>query len=214
MNKALFKTIYLIIKILGKITEALVLVSFENSRAKPTIDNANGLIDLAYDMIDRAASEAGSTLIAQAAIEQSIKQSLRVIEAEKPSKPKQKRSKHPAANGGKWLRPAKRLAIYLRDNFRCSYCGKNLAGIPAALRSVDHVVPIALGGTNDATNLITCCKRCNDRKQDQSAYSFASDEAFQYISMQLVKPLNIELAKQIIAGTLDLSDVLAQEQGE
>jgi len=62
INKQLFKTIYLIIKALEKITEALVLLSFENSRAKPVINNANGLINLAYDKIDAAAIEAGSTL--------------------------------------------------------------------------------------------------------------------------------------------------------
>ena len=47
--------------------------------------------------------------------------------------------------------------ILARDGHRCHYCGK-----PA--RTVDHVLPVAAGGTDDPSNLVAACRRCNARK--------------------------------------------------
>jgi 5-methylcytosine-specific restriction endonuclease McrA len=66
--------------------------------------------------------------------------------------------------GSKWIRPAKRLAIYARDGFACAYCGATVEG--DARLTLDHVVPCELGGTNDASNLVTACLSCNSAKQD------------------------------------------------
>lgn len=41
--------------------------------------------------------------------------------------------------GGKWIRPDKRLAIYLRDRFECSYCGTDLANAKRASVTLDPV---------------------------------------------------------------------------
>lgn len=65
--------------------------------------------------------------------------------------------------GSKWIRRNKRLAIYLRDGFACVYCG---AGVEdAAKLTLDHVLPCELGGSNEGTNLVTCCLSCNSAKQ-------------------------------------------------
>lgn len=69
------------------------------------------------------------------------------------------------ANGSKWIRPEKRLAIYHRDGFACIYCGAT-AESGAAL-SLDHVTPRELGGSHHADNLVTCCVPCNSSKQDE-----------------------------------------------
>lgn len=80
--------------------------------------------------------------------------------------------KHPAANGGKWIRPDKRLAIYLRDDCACIYCGRTMEeGLEPSL---DHVKPHVFGGTNDESNLVTCCRSCNSSKQDLSVREFAA----------------------------------------
>jgi 5-methylcytosine-specific restriction endonuclease McrA len=69
------------------------------------------------------------------------------------------RSKHtPAAQGGKWLWPTTRKAIYLRDGEECAYCGS-----PEHL-TVDHYHPVERGGTNKVANLLTCCLSCNSSK--------------------------------------------------
>ncbi|MEU2265017.1 HNH endonuclease [Streptomyces olindensis] len=54
-----------------------------------------------------------------------------------------------------------RFEILRRDNFACRYCG---ASAPNVELTVDHVTPVALGGTNDPTNLVTACEPCNNGK--------------------------------------------------
>ncbi|MFF0092771.1 HNH endonuclease [Streptomyces canus] len=55
----------------------------------------------------------------------------------------------------------KRFEVLRRDGFRCRYCG---AGAATAALEVDHVTPVALGGTDDLGNLVTSCGPCNDGK--------------------------------------------------
>jgi hypothetical protein len=69
------------------------------------------------------------------------------------------RNGHPREQIGARLR----FEILRRCNFACYYCG-----IPAALGAkvlhVDHVIPVALGGTNDPWNLVAACWDCNAGK--------------------------------------------------
>lgn len=54
-----------------------------------------------------------------------------------------------------------RFEILRRDNHACRYCG----GVaPAVVLTVDHVVPVALGGSDDPSNLVTACEDCNAGK--------------------------------------------------
>ena len=59
------------------------------------------------------------------------------------------------------LRP-NRNRIYKRDGHSCVYCGssKNL--------TLDHVIPKSRGGTNDWTNLVTSCFKCNLKKANRT----------------------------------------------
>ncbi len=54
-----------------------------------------------------------------------------------------------------------RKNILLRDHNTCQYCGRVFA--PAEL-TLDHVIPRSRGGHSNWDNLVTCCKRCNNRK--------------------------------------------------
>lgn len=54
-----------------------------------------------------------------------------------------------------------RFAVLKRDGFRCVYCGRTSK---EAKLNVDHIVPVALGGTNDRLNLVTSCAECNSGK--------------------------------------------------
>lgn len=54
-----------------------------------------------------------------------------------------------------------RTNVYLRDGYRCQYCGDKFA--PREL-SYDHVVPRCQGGKTDWLNIVTSCKPCNSRK--------------------------------------------------
>ena len=54
-----------------------------------------------------------------------------------------------------------RYEVFRRDNFTCRYCG---AKAPDAQLRPDHVVPVALGGSDDPSNLVTACQDCNGGK--------------------------------------------------
>jgi CRISPR/Cas system Type II protein with McrA/HNH and RuvC-like nuclease domain len=59
------------------------------------------------------------------------------------------------------LRP-NRTRIYKRDNHECVYCGskKDL--------TLDHVMPKSRGGSNEWTNLVTSCFKCNLKKSNRT----------------------------------------------
>ncbi len=48
-----------------------------------------------------------------------------------------------------------------RDGFTCQYCRQ--AKPPAEL-TIDHLVPIALGGIDEPVNYVSACQPCNARK--------------------------------------------------
>lgn len=54
--------------------------------------------------------------------------------------------------------------VFQRDGFRCRGCGKSSTEVQL---QIDHIIPIAQGGSNDISNLQTLCKTCNRRKKDQ-----------------------------------------------
>jgi 5-methylcytosine-specific restriction endonuclease McrA len=57
-----------------------------------------------------------------------------------------------------------RKAVYARDNYTCYICGKEFGDNSLTL---DHVTPKSRGGDNSWTNLVTCCKPCNEKKDDK-----------------------------------------------
>jgi len=79
--------------------------------------------------------------------------------------------KHPASNGGKWIRPEKRKAIYVRDGLQCVYCG---ADVEETRLTLDHLLPFELGGGNGASNLVTACASCNCAKGKKTLRQFLS----------------------------------------
>jgi 5-methylcytosine-specific restriction endonuclease McrA len=57
--------------------------------------------------------------------------------------------------------PATRATVMLRDAYICQYC----ADTPGHSHlTVDHIVPRSRGGVHDWHNLVTACKRCNQKK--------------------------------------------------
>jgi hypothetical protein len=58
-----------------------------------------------------------------------------------------------------------RYEILRRDDHTCRYCGGRA---PDVALTVDHVVPAALGGTDDPSNLTAACRDCNAGKSSSS----------------------------------------------
>jgi len=57
--------------------------------------------------------------------------------------------------------PLNRRNLFARDENKCQYCGDRFA---SSELSVDHVVPISMGGTTCWTNVVCACTECNKRK--------------------------------------------------
>lgn len=66
-----------------------------------------------------------------------------------------------------------RFEILRRDNHACRYCGRCAPDVPL---TVDHVIPEALGGSDDPSNLVTACKDCNAGKSSMPVDSPLVDD--------------------------------------
>jgi hypothetical protein len=65
---------------------------------------------------------------------------------------------------------ALREEIYRRDEYKCQFCGAE----PGQERlTIDHLVPLALGGVDEKTNYVTSCKDCNELKAAMPLTEFA-----------------------------------------
>lgn len=58
-----------------------------------------------------------------------------------------------------------RRNVYERDGYRCQYCGEKK---PPRELSYDHVVPRSAGGRTCWENIVTACRPCNSKKDDQT----------------------------------------------
>lgn len=58
-----------------------------------------------------------------------------------------------------------RYEVLRRDNHTCRYCGGTA---PDVVLTVDHVTPVALGGSDKPDNLVAACKDCNAGKASTS----------------------------------------------
>lgn len=59
-----------------------------------------------------------------------------------------------------------RFKVFRRDGYRCQICGRTQAdGVKLV---VDHIIPVAKGGTSDMDNLQTLCFECNSGKSAHS----------------------------------------------
>lgn len=126
--------------------------------------------------------------------------------------------RHMKDQGMNWIRQEKRLAIYLRDGLACCYCG---TGVEEQITlTLDHLKAYAHGGGNDATNLVTCCHRCNSARGKRSWRKFAGHVAAyinhgvtaaaitDHISRTRMRTLDVAAAKDLMARRGGLARVL------
>ena len=89
----------------------------------------------------------------------------RVAEEEKPPQPSE-------AEADFYNIKENRLKVYERDEYKCRYCGKQLTRFTCTL---DHVTPVAAGGTNALDNLVTACLACNSKKHQRPVGDFLAE---------------------------------------
>jgi HNH endonuclease len=101
-----------------------------------------------------------------------------------------------------------RYEVFRRDDFACRYCG---AKAPDVEITVDHVVPIALGGADVASNLVTACTQCNAGKSssapDSPIVEGVSDDAIRWAAA-------MQRAAEIQTSERDRVDRIADAFGD
>lgn len=65
-----------------------------------------------------------------------------------------------------------RGAVWAKSNGVCAYC--KITMDTRKQFTVDHVIPVSRGGTDDPDNLVACCKSCNSKKHDRDVELFLS----------------------------------------
>ena len=65
--------------------------------------------------------------------------------------------------------PGRRLIVLARDQHACVYCTAALSEKNFVL---DHLLPVAMGGTNRRYNLVASCEDCNGRRGESDPVDF------------------------------------------
>ena len=87
-----------------------------------------------------------------------------------------------------------RQSIYNNSGCRCQICGRLITYNDF---TIDHIIPLAKGGTNDMSNLQSSCVRCNRIKADVLPDDFNS-LVEQIILYRMSNHCNKSFAKSII----------------
>lgn len=110
-----------------------------------------------------------------------------------------------------WILKQRRLALYIRDRFTCQYCGKDLRDLRPEEMGLDHLEGLVVGGGHTGANhknenLITVCRPCNSARGARPWREYAPGGAQERIEVQRYLPVNVELAKALIADGTRWSD--------
>lgn len=91
-----------------------------------------------------------------------------------------------------------RFEVLKRDNYTCRYCRTTDGTL-----TVDHVTPAALGGGDEPSNLVACCKDCNAGKSstspDEGTVSDVSADAIRWSRA-------MQEAAEMLSAEVDLRD--------
>lgn len=60
--------------------------------------------------------------------------------------------------------PFNKRNLLIRDRYTCAYCGIKLGKSNA---SIDHVLPVSLGGKSTFDNTVAACISCNNKKDNR-----------------------------------------------
>ena len=90
-----------------------------------------------------------------------------------------------------------RKAVGEAQGWKCKFCQRDISGKGAS--ALDHIIPIARGGTSDPDNLQLLCRRCNMRKSDH-----APDEHLdRYMEQKVTGDRLVDLCNEVLPPIVD-----------
>jgi len=113
-------------------------------------------------------------------------------------------NQRPNRSSKQWISKKKRQAIYERDGYTCVYCHQSFpvyytGTYYEVILTLDHLTPRAEGGCHEPHNLVTSCSSCNSRRQAVPWWSFADEQAREYIYRVVLKiPKQKERIKVVV----------------
>ena len=97
-----------------------------------------------------------------------------------------------------------RFEIFKRDRFQCQYCG---SVPPDVVLEIDHIKPVAQGGDNSISNLMTACFSCNRGKGKRTlANSDFLKKSYKEISNLAARKEQLEMMMEWHNGLKDLNN--------
>jgi hypothetical protein len=67
--------------------------------------------------------------------------------------------------------------VWAADGFKCVFCGAKMG---QTLMTIDHWQPLELGGKNDTSNYLSCCKRENKDKGSMDPHDWCALKGLDY----------------------------------
>jgi hypothetical protein len=98
---------------------------------------------------------------------------------------KQEQEKNNGAVKRRSLSPRMRRKVFLRDGFKCQECGASPGKDRRVWLEVDHIFPVAKGGSNDMSNLRTLCDQCNNGKGTDPAFHHSSNLVSEAVQLEV-----------------------------
>jgi len=95
-----------------------------------------------------------------------------------------------------------RQMVMSKYNCTCPICGKTIRDDEL---SIDHIVPLSRGGSNDLTNLRPThqiCNRMKNNNTDEEFYNSVSDIACNYLYNMPGSDMSMRIIRSIVRGTI------------
>jgi 5-methylcytosine-specific restriction endonuclease McrA len=67
--------------------------------------------------------------------------------------------------------------IWVADGLVCMYCQRKMGEVQL---TIDHFIPLEMGGANDQSNYLSACRRCNKDKGSEPPKDFCARRGLDY----------------------------------